>query len=136
MLTPSREMIGVPIGRSMIAFMPFGPSVPRTALASLATPLPSAARAASSCSMIFGIGCPHLLLNSFLSWSHSRSDTLISGHVLRVRRSRRSFRSWHEVRFQIETHGKQTAAERAIELGVDPDAPQARDVGRYVSRLQ
>src|SRR6202043_3612951 len=46
MMTPSREMIGVPIGRSMIAFMPFGPSVPRTALASLATPLPSAAESA------------------------------------------------------------------------------------------
>ena len=55
MLTPSRDTRGVPIGRSMIAFMPLGPSVPRTALASLATPRPRASLASSSCSMIFGI---------------------------------------------------------------------------------
>src|SRR5229473_5491327 len=129
MLAPSREMIGVPIGRSMIAFMPFGPSVPRTALASLAMPLPNAARAASSCSMIFGIGCPHLSLKSFFAWSYSQSNAQVLGPVLRVRRFRRSFRLWHKGRFEIEAHGKQAAAESAVEFGVDADAPEARDVG-------
>ena len=60
MLTPSREIIGVPIGRSMMAFIPFGPSVPRTARASLDTPRPNAIRAASSCSIIFAILLPSI----------------------------------------------------------------------------
>ena len=51
----SREMIGVPMGRSMIAFIPRGPSVPRTARAILATPRPSAWRASSSCNMMLGM---------------------------------------------------------------------------------
>ena len=34
MLTPSRVTIGVPIGRSIMAFMPLGPSVGSTAAAS------------------------------------------------------------------------------------------------------
>ena len=55
MLTPSRETIGVPIGRSMIAFMPLGPSVPCTASVSLATPRPRAARASARWSIIFGM---------------------------------------------------------------------------------
>jgi len=50
--TPSRDTIGVPIGRSMIPFVPFDPACAH-GLASLATPLPSASRAASSCSMNF-----------------------------------------------------------------------------------
>ena len=59
MLTPSRETIGVPTGRSMMAFIPLGPSVPRTAFASLATPRPRASLAASSCSIILAILVSH-----------------------------------------------------------------------------
>jgi hypothetical protein len=44
--TPSRVMIGVRIGRSIMAFMPFGPSVGSTAAASRATPCASARLAA------------------------------------------------------------------------------------------
>src|ERR1700755_3271555 len=63
------------------------------------------------------------------TWSHPQSDTLVLGHVLRVRRCRRSFRFWHKGRFEIESHGKQAAAESAVKFGVDADAPETRNVG-------
>src|SRR4029077_4858671 len=123
MLTPSRETIGVPIGRSMIAFIPFGPKVPRTALASLATPRPRAARAASSCSMIFGIGFPHPLTRLNVRRRHDRGR-----HVRCPRRSRRGLRFGNERRLEVETHRKQTPAQRAVEFGIHTDAPQSRDI--------
>ena len=54
MLTPSRVIIGVPIGRSIMAFRPLGPSVGSTAAARRCTPRASAWRASELWSIIFG----------------------------------------------------------------------------------
>ena len=55
MVTPSRDTIGVPIGRSTIAFMPRGPRVASTAAASLPTPRASARLASPSWMICFAM---------------------------------------------------------------------------------
>ena len=53
--TPSRLISGVPIGLSIIAFMPIGPSVDSTAALSLCTPAARARRASFPWIISFGI---------------------------------------------------------------------------------
>ena len=56
--TASRLIKGVPIGRSIIAFLPIGPSVDSTAGDSFCTPWASARRASLPWIMILGIAPP------------------------------------------------------------------------------
>src|SRR5262249_48370010 len=100
----SGERIGRRGGRSIPAFMPWGPKVPPTARVNLATPRARAARASASCNIIFGI--PHPLTN-----------------CRRAPAKRRP--SGESGLWSVETEAltEQATAEGAVELGVHADPP-------------
>ena len=64
----SRLIKGVPIGRSIIAFMPIGPSVDSTAADSFCTPWASARRASLPWIMILGIVSPSAKAGLVFLW--------------------------------------------------------------------
>jgi len=102
----------------MIAFMPCGPSVAATARVSFATPRPKASRAASSCSIIFGIGLSSGFL--FVVIVVCSDDPPLG----RVHLGTLGQRCRH-----IKTRGQKAPAQCAVELGVDADSPEGPDIG-------